>query len=78
LMAVCSNLSYAKIHENGIALNDLLVLADPDWPANVQGLCVGKIADIRPQAKAPLLSNILVQPQDKLVDLNEVMVMVKD
>jgi rod shape-determining protein MreC len=78
LMAVCSNLSYAKIHEKGIALNDLLVLADPDWPANVQGLCVGKIADIRPQAKAPLLSNILVEPQEKLIELNEVMVMVKD
>jgi rod shape-determining protein MreC len=77
-MTVRSNLSMAKIDELQIKPGDIVGLNDPEWPANLQGWCVGRIAKISPQAKAALVSDIQVVPLDNLMRQREVMVMVKD
>ena len=61
----------------GIAVNDMVVLDDRDWPANLQGLWLGRITSIHPQPSAPLVADIRVEPVSDLMRLKEVMVMVK-
>ena len=77
-MAVRSNLPMATIRDLQIKENDMLLLDDPDWPANLQGWCVGRITNITPQRKSPLLSSIQVRPLNNLLQQKEVMVMAKD
>jgi hypothetical protein len=77
-MIVRSNLTMATVNDLQIRENDMLLLDDPDWPANLQGWCVGKITDISPQRKSPLLCSIQVRPLNDLLQQKEVMVMAKD
>ncbi len=77
-MTVRSNLPMARIDELHIKPGDIVGLNDPEWPANLQGWCVGRIAKISSQAKSALVSDIRVEPIDDLTLQKEVMVMVKD
>jgi cell shape-determining protein MreC len=71
-------LSMQQAQEAKIAVGDLVVLDDRDWPANIQGFAVGHVKKIRPQPNAPLFADIRVEPAGNLLRLTEVMVMVKD
>jgi cell shape-determining protein MreC len=77
-MAIRSTLSMQQVRDAGLAVNDLVMLDDPEWPANIQGFSVGRIVSIEPQRNAPLFADIRVEPQINLLRLTEVMVMVKD
>ncbi len=71
-------LTMKQVEDNGIAVNDMVVLDDPDWPRNIQGFEVGRIVSIGRQARAPLLADIRIEPVGNLMRLTEVMVMVRD
>jgi hypothetical protein len=77
-MAIRSNLSMQQVHDLGIGENDMVLLDDRDWPANLQGYRIGRITSIRPQQNAPLFADIRVEPASDLMRLKEVMVMVKE
>jgi len=77
-MTISSNLSMKEVQDAGIAVNDLVLLDDREWPPNIQGFSVGRIVSITRQPKSPLLADIRIEPQTNLMRLTEVMVMVKD
>lgn len=77
-MTISSHLTMQQVQEAGIAINDMILLDDKDWPANIQGFEVGRIVSITRQPKAPLLADIRIEPSSNLMRLTEVMVMVKD
>jgi hypothetical protein len=76
-MAIRSNISMAQVKDLHIAVDDMIVLEDRDWPANIQGFSAGHIKDIHPQQNAPLFADIRVEPESDLMRLREVMVMVR-
>ena len=77
-MAIRSSVSVQQVDDLHLATGDLVVLADPDWPLNVQGFCAGRISAITRQANAPMFADIRVEPAAGLMRLSEVMVVVKD
>ena len=77
-MAIRSTLTMREVADLGLAVNDVVVLDDRDWPANVQGLTVGRLASVTPQRNAPLFADVAVEPVVNVRQLSEVMVMVKD
>jgi cell shape-determining protein MreC len=77
-MAIRSTVSMQQATELQLAVGDLVVLDDHDWPPAVQGLCAGRVASITPQANAPIFADIRVEPVADLLRLNEVMVVVRD
>jgi cell shape-determining protein MreC len=77
-MSIRSNISMAQVKELRIAVDDMVLLDDRDWPANIQGFFAGHIKEIHPQQNAPLFAEIRVEPASDLMKLREVMVMVKN
>lgn len=75
-MAVASNLSLRDVQAAGVAVNDVVLLDDDQWPGNIQGFEVGHIVSIGHQARHPLLADIRIEPQTNLLRLTEVMVMI--
>ena len=57
---------------NWVALGD-----DPEWPEELQGQRLGKIAKIAPRRDAPLFAEIRVEPAKNLTRLRDVMVVVR-
>jgi hypothetical protein len=77
-MAIQSNISMQQVSDVGLSINDLVLLDDRDWPANIQGFEIGRIVSITRQTSAPLLADIRIDPLSNLMRLSEVMVMVKE
>ena len=77
-MAIRSTVSMQQVADLHLAVGDLVVLSDGEWPPNLQGLCAGRVAGITRQADAPVFADIRVEPVVDLLRLNEVMVVVKD
>lgn len=75
---VIRELTGEDVKAAGIAVGDLVTLDEPDWPANVQGLPLGRVTAISPRPDAPLYAQIQVEPQVNLLRLREVMVVVKE
>ena len=63
--------------EDGIAVGDLVVLDDPDWPLNLKGRALGEVESISQQVSAPTTALIRVRPVLTLSTLRDVMVMNK-
>jgi cell shape-determining protein MreC len=61
-----------------LAPGDWVVLADPDWPPQLQGYKLGQIESIDSRPSAPLFALIQVRPARDLMELREVMVMNKE
>ena len=76
-MAVSSTVSMELAKSKNISANDLVVLDDNEWPHNLQGFSVGRIASIRPQQNAPLFADIRIEPAEALMRLSDVMVMIR-
>jgi cell shape-determining protein MreC len=74
-MAIRGTISMQQVHDLNIAVNDMVVLDDRDWPGNIQGYWVGRIVAISPASNVPLFADIRVEPVSDLMKLNEVMVM---
>ena len=47
----------------GVAVSDLVVLADAQWPAWAQAMVIGRIESVQPRDDAPLRNRILVRPE---------------
>lgn len=78
-MAIRSTLTMRQVADLGLAVGDVVVLDDHDWPAAVQGFTVGRLATVRPQRNAPLFADVTVEPVvEDLLHLGEVMVVAKD
>ena len=77
-MSIASNLSMKEVLSAGIAVNDLVLLDDPEWPPNIQGFSIGRIVSLNHQSKSALFADIRVEPATNLMRLTEVMVMIKD
>ena len=63
---------------NGIIVGDVLVLEDPERPANLNHYILGRVDRIMPQPKAAQYAEIRVRPIRNLAALREVMVMNKN
>lgn len=73
---VARNVTLDQVGQSGVANHDWVVIADPDWPEIVQGSRVGEVVRID-QGKAPKFAEIRVRPQQELLRLEEVMVLVQ-
>jgi cell shape-determining protein MreC len=58
--------------------NDWVILNDEEWPDILQRYRLGKIDSIRQRPNGPLFAEIKVEPPTNLMNLREVMVMVKN
>ncbi len=60
-----------------VQLGDTLILADSDWPANLQGYKIGRVVSKEPRPDSPLFAKITIQPSQDLKMLKDVSVVVK-
>jgi len=56
---------------------DILILADSNWPANLQGYKIGTVTIKEPRPDSPLFAKITIQPSQDLKRLADVSVVVK-
>jgi cell shape-determining protein MreC len=69
------NVDMKDARANHLAAGDWVVLADHDWPLQLQGYKLGQIESIDTRPSAPLFALIEVRPVRDLMELREVMVM---
>jgi cell shape-determining protein MreC len=72
------NLELKDVKKAEVVPGDMVVLDDPDWPGLMKSSRLGQVVSIGPQRDAPLLARVVVQPQRKLLGLENVMIMVRD
>jgi cell shape-determining protein MreC len=73
-----TNLRTAEVNQAGLKAGDWVTLADHDgWPMLLQGRKIGEVESIREQKRLPLFADIIVKPDEDLMKLREVMVVVK-
>lgn len=73
-LLVIRNITERQVKEIGLKEGDWVVLDDPDWDINLQGLRIGTIRSIKPRTGAPQFMQLEVQPGQNLTMLREVMV----
>jgi hypothetical protein len=56
---------------------DLVVLNDPAWPANLQGYKLGTVVEKSPRPDSPLFARIVIKPATRLKELKDVSVVMK-
>ena len=61
----------------GLKVGDYVILIEPDWPPYLQGWHLGRIASIGVRSDHPLFAQIMVEPPQNLLLLNEVMIVNK-
>jgi cell shape-determining protein MreC len=75
---VIENLDMKETTDAKLQVGDWVILDDPtNWPDQLRGYSVGKIASISPMRSHPLQAEIVVEPQVVLSRLQEVMVLTK-
>ena len=75
---IVANLDYSQVKNAGLQVGDWVTLADRDgWPAFLQGQKLGQVESIGPQQHQPLFADIIVKPDVDLMQLREVMVVIK-
>ena len=75
---IVRGLSMDQSKSSGIALGNWVILAEPDWPENLQGQPLGRVVKIGRPPDAPLFAEITIEPQTNLSMLREVMVVTKE
>jgi cell shape-determining protein MreC len=75
---VVRSLTMEQVRAGHVKPNDWVILAEPDWPLNLQGQPLGKVTKISPRPDAPLFAQISIEPQSNLSTLREVMVVTKE
>jgi hypothetical protein len=73
-----ANVDMKDAQANHLAAGDWVVLADHDWPLQLQGYKLGQILSVETRPSAPLFALIEVRPARELMELREMMVMNKD
>jgi hypothetical protein len=75
-MEIRNTLSVAQAAEAHLEAGDIVLLDDREkWPAGVQGFKVGRIVSIKKQANAPLVADVLIEPEVDLLHLSSVLVL---
>ncbi len=77
-MAIRTSITMQQVTDLHVAVGDLVVLADREWPPNVQGFTAGRVTAVNTQANAAVFADLRVEPVVDLTRLSEVMVVVKD
>lgn len=73
-----TNLRMAEVKQAGLKEGDWVTLADHDgWPTILQALKLGQVESIQEQKHLPLFADILVKPDQDLMTLRDVMVVVR-
>jgi cell shape-determining protein MreC len=72
------NVDMKDAQASHLAAGDWVVLADHDWPLQLQGYKLGQIVSVETRPSAPLFALIEVRPVRDLMELREVMVMNKE
>ena len=75
---IVRGLTMEDIRKAEVAINDWVILSEPDWPLDLQGQPLGKVVKIIPRPDAPLFAQIRIEPQQNLSRLREVMVVTKE
>jgi cell shape-determining protein MreC len=74
---VVKHLAARDVDSAGVAVNDWVVLEDPEWPLILRGQKIGKIIDIHTSYNGPLFKDVMIEPAQRLMTLREVMVVTK-
>lgn len=74
---VCRILSMKQVRDLGLRVGDWAVVADNDYPRDLQGYRLGIISAIQPSRAGLEVAEIYLRPQEDLLTLREVMVLVK-
>lgn len=74
---VCRILPMKQVKDAGLKEKDWVVVADSDYPPILQGYKVGQVTAIGPSRATPSVAEITVRPQEDLLTLREVMVLVQ-
>jgi cell shape-determining protein MreC len=61
-----------------LEIGDWVIVAEPTWPAYLQGQHLGRIISIGDRIRAPGYKRIVVEPPQSLLRLREVMVVTKE
>lgn len=74
---VCGILSMKQVRDAGLKEGDWAVVADSDYPTALQGYRLGLVKAIETSREGLEVARITVRPQEDLLTLREVMVLVK-
>lgn len=75
---IIENVDMKDVKDVELKPGDWVVLADRDWPIQLQGYKIGQVESIDTRPSAPLFARIEVRPLRNLMQLKEVMVMNKE
>jgi cell shape-determining protein MreC len=71
------NLGISDVRKAGIQPGDWVVLSDETWPRALQGIRIGRVASIDPLPRQSLFADIRLTPEENLMHLNDVWVMLR-
>ncbi len=71
------NLFIKDVHNANLAPGDWVVLSDDTWPHALQGIRIGRISSIDPLPQQSLFADIRLAPEQDLMHLNDVWVMLR-
>jgi cell shape-determining protein MreC len=71
------NLFIKDVRDTKLAPGDWVVLSDDTWPRSLQGIRIGRIASIEPLPQQSLFADIRLAPEQDLMHLNDVWVMLR-
>ena len=72
------NLPITDAESAGLKADDWVILRDDEWPDILQRYRLGRITSVQRRPNGPLYAEIKVEPPTNLMNLREVMVMVKN
>jgi hypothetical protein len=76
-MRCATDITKADVDAANLQPGDWAVVEDTDWDPRVQGRVLGKVVYVGTQNRAPLYSEIRIEPTTNLIRLREVMVLTK-
>jgi cell shape-determining protein MreC len=66
------------LRDTGVEPGTEVVVDDPEWPPELQGMGLGRVTEIRPRRDSALHADVIVKPPTDLRRLTRVMVMVRE
>jgi hypothetical protein len=76
-MLVRAAVTWEQAQKNEVQVGDVALLADRDWPLELQGQRLGVVTKVEPMRDAPKFAEVRVEPSVNLMMLKDVMVLAK-
>jgi len=77
-MVVRAAITWEDVEKNQrVRVGDVALLADRDWPLELQGQRLGVVTKVEPMRDAPKFAEVRIEPSVNLLMLKEVMVLAK-